>query len=414
MRRIIAGLDIGSYSIKLVVGEFQKNRLNILSCVEVPSQGIKKGYIVNPESALPALREAFDKTEELIGIPVRKVLVSVPCYDLECFMTAGSTTITSENKVIMHNDLIRAMQASVYNKIMDNKELISILPTKFILNDEEQVVTPIGMVANKLTVNDVAVIIPKKNVENIVRCVEKLGIEVIDTCVSPLCDYYQFKNEDTKNEVGAVVNIGQTNTTVSIFNKGIITACEVLDIGAVNVDNDIAYIAKIGKKDARYLKEKMALADIHVAQPSEAVVLKDVSENEIKINQYDVSAVVISRLNEMLNLIKKQINLLTKKEISYIIVTGGLSELKYFDRLLMTVFGNKAKIIKITEIGARHNKYSAALGMIKYYNSRLKLRNVDFSIFSLDEQEDFGGTHRRVNISENSLLGKIYGYFFDN
>ena len=52
--------------------------------------------------------------------------------------------------------------------------------------------------------------------------------------------------------------------------------------------------------------------------------------------------------------------------------------------------------------------------MIKYYDSRLKLRNSEFSIFTSEEEEDLGGKHKKLNISENSLLGKVFGYFFDN
>ena len=414
MRKIFASLDIGSCSIKLIVGEIQKNKLNVLSCIDVLSGGIKKGFIVNSESAELALKEAFSKTEEMIGIPIKEVLVSVPCYNLDCFISSGSTTITSEDKIIKHSDVTHAMQGSVYNRVNDNQELVSILPTKYIINDEETVPNPIGMVANKLTINDVAVVIPKKNAEAIIKCLEKLKIKVVDIIVSPLADYYEFRDETTNREVGAVVNLGSSSTTVSIFNKGILTSCEVIDIGSSTIDSDIAYIFKVSKKDATYLKEKLVVADLHIAQPSESVMLEDVNGESIKVSQYDVSAVALSRLNEIFNLIKKQINLLTKKEISYIIVSGGISELGSFSNFLENVFGSKGKPGNILEIGARHNKYSVALGMMKYYNSRLKMRNAEYSIFSLDEQEEFGGAHKRVNISDNSLLGKIYGYFFDN
>jgi len=414
MRRILASLDIGSNTMKLIVGEFQKGKINVLSCVEVASQGIKMGYIVNPESAEQSLKEIFKKTEDIIGLPVTKVLVNVPCYNLECFMSSGSTTITNPDRVISHDDLVSAMNASVYNKISSNKKLVTILPTKFILNDDEVVQNPINAIANKLTVNDVAVVLPKKNSENIITYIERLGKEVIDVCITPLADFYQFKNSDINKKVGAFVNIGQSNTVVSIFNKGILTGAEVLDLGTSSIDNDIAYVFKISKSDAQKIKEKLVVADIHVAQPNETYVVKDINEEDLKINQYDVSAVAISRLNELMNLIKKQINLLTKKEISYIIFSGGLSEIAYFDRILESTFGGSAKIGQINEIGARHSKYSVALGMIKYYNSRLKLRNVDYSIFNIDEQEELGLVHKRVNISDNSILGKIYGYFFDN
>ncbi len=414
MRKIFASLDIGSCSIKLVVGEIQKNKLNVLSCIDVLSGGIKKGFIVNPESAELALKDAFSKTEEMIGLPIKEVLINVPCYNLECFISSGSTTITHEDKTIRNSDIVHAMQGSVYNKISENQELVSLLPTRYIINDEQPVENPLNMVANKLTVNDVAVIIPKKNIEALIKSLEKLKIKVVDIVVAPLADYYEFKSEETDKEVGAIVNVGSSSTTVSIFNKGILTSCEVIDIGSSTIDNDIAYIFKVSKKDANYLKEKIVVADLHIAQPSESVMLEDVNGESIRVSQYDASAVALSRLNEIFNLVKKQINLLTKKEISYIIVSGGISELSSFSSFIESVFGPKAQVGNVSEIGARHNKYSVALGMMKYYNSRLKMRDAEYSIFSLDEQEEFGGAHKRVNISDNSLLGKIYGYFFDN
>ena len=73
-----------------------------------------------------------------------------------------------------------------------------------------------------------------------------------------------------------------------------------------------------------------------------------------------------------------------------------------------------AKIGYVLELGARHNKYSVCLGLLKYYDSRLRLLNKDFSIFSIEEQEELSGIHKKVNFSEDSLLGKLFGYFFDN
>ncbi len=414
MRKIIASLDIGSSFIKLVVGEIQKNKVNILACVESPSQGVKQGYIVNPDSAFYALKETFEKAEKIIGLPIKKVLVNVPSDNLECFISSGSVTITNEDKIITNDDIIKAMQKSVYKKVGDNKELVSILPTKFIINDDEVLANPLKVIANKLTVNVVAVLVPKNNSDNIIKCLEKIGIKAFDICVSPLADYYEFKTPEMAKEVGAVVNIGYSNTTVSIINKGILTSSEIIDIASSSIEKDIAYVFKTSKADALFLKENLGVCDIHMARPNENVVIKDINGDDRTISEYDVSAVIISRLKELSGLIKKQINLLTKKEISYIIITGGITALPYFDHFIDDNFKDLATYMQVKEIGARHNKYSTCVGMIKYYNSRLKLRNAEYSIFSLDEQEELGGIGKKVNISENSLLGKIYGYFFDN
>ena len=413
MRKIIASLDIGNHTIKLVVGEIVRGKLNILVCVEAPARGIKKGFIINPESAIESLKDVFSKAEEQIGIKVKKVIVSVPSNGIECFLSEGYTSINNEDKVVRSNDIIRTLQSAVYNKVLDNRELVTILPTKFLINDTNVVDYPLSMHAEKLNVKAVVVTVPKKNVTPIINCLEKLDVQVVDVTINSLGDYYEFKDKKNSNEVGAVINIGASKTIVAIFNKGIITAAEVIDMGGDNIDYDLGYVYKINRKDALYIKETIALADKNMAQPNEAIIVEDKNGDKIKINQYSASEIVMSRLEEILNLAKKQINLLTKKEISYIIVTGGVTETAEFKNVVDYIFKN-AVIGEVKEIGARHNKYATAIGLIKYYDSRLKLRNRDFSIFSIEEQEELSGIHKKVNISENSILGKLFGYFFDN
>ena len=413
MRKIIASLDIGSHTIKLVVGEIVKNKLNILACVDTPARGIKKGFIVNPESAIEALEDVFKKGEEQIGLPIKKVIVSVPSNGIDCFLSEGYTSVTNPEKVITSNDLIRSLQAAVYNKVLDNQELVTILPTKFLVNDTVVTDLPVGMKAEKLKVKAVVVTVPKKNVTPIIRCLEKIGVSVVDVIIGALGDYYEFKDNKNSSEVGAVINIGASKTTVSIFNKGIITASEIIDIGGDNIDYDLGYVYKINRKDSLYIKENIALADKNMAQASESVIVEDKNGDKIKINQYSASEIVMSRLEEILNLAKKQINLLTKKQISYIIITGGVTETTEFKDIVGYIFKD-ATVGNVLEIGARCNKYATSVGLIKYYDSRLRLRNRDFSIFSIEEQENLSGIHKKVNINDNSILGKLFGYFFDN
>ena len=84
-----------------------------------------------------------------------------------------------------------------------------------------------------------------------------------------------------------------------------------------------------------------------------------------------------------------------------------------FKNIVNYIF-NDAYVGNVTEIGARHNKFATCVGLIKYYDSRLTLRNRDFSIFDIEDQEELSGIHKKVNINEDSLLGKLFGYFFDN
>ena len=413
MRKIIASLDVGDFLFKLVVGEVYHNRVNVLACVDTVARGVKKGFVVNLESASLALQDLFDKAEKVVGIRPTKVLVSIPGNNAEFTLNEGYTSINGEDGLVTSNDIVRAMQSCVYNKVSDNRELVSILPTKFLLNDTDIVDNPFNMKAAKLKVKAVCITVPKKNIYGISKCLENIGVKIIDFALGNLGDYEEFRDIVGCSTVGAVVNIGAAITNVAIINKGIMTNCETVEIGGDLIDYDIARTYKLSRKDAIYVKEKLALADINMANASEYVNLINKDGEQIKINQYDVSEIVIKRLKEILNLIKKQINLLTKKEISYIIITGGVAETLELKTLVNSIL-NKAIIGNVKEMGARNNKYASALGIIKYYDRRLRLRNKDFSIYSIEEQEELGGMKKKINISEDSILGKLFGYFFDN
>lgn len=414
MRKIIASLDIGSSTIKLIVGEFIKNSFSVLCISEVPSRGIKKGLVSNRDDLIVVLKECFHKSEEMLGIKINEVVLAIPAYCTEVEMSEGSTTITNEDHLVTHQDLIRAMQAASYNKVNSDMELISIIPTRYKIDNEQIVKNPLNMAANKLSLKAVVITVPKVNVDPFINALDKIGVNVLDIVTTSLGDYEVHKSKNTISSLGAVINIGEETTTVSIFNKGVLMKSEVIELGGVNIDNDIAYIYKITKKDAKEIKEKLGLAVPDMAEASEKISLTDRLGENVVINQKDLCEIIESRLTEILELSKKQMNLLTKRDIEYIIVTGGTTEMGDFNILLDKVFTKSHILGKIEIVGVRNNKYSTVVGITKYFNERLRLKNKEYSVFNEEQLEILSGDHKKVNINENSILGKLFGYFFDN
>ncbi len=411
MRKIIASLDIGSNTIKLIVGEIFKKRLNILAVSEIPSQGIKKGIVINPDLTYEALKELFLNNHKSLDLPIREVIVNVPSYDLETMIVSASNTITSENNIITSSDIVRVLQSAVYNRVSDNREIVGISPIVFNV-DGEKSAKPIGSVGTKLDVKAIVSSIPKKNVYGILNALDKMNVEVLDFTINGAADYYTFEKEEYKDSCGAIINIGGDTTTVSILNKGIVTASSVIELGGSNIDSDISFVYKINKNDSLMIKEKIGLATPTFAQSTDYMEVKNNNDEIITINQYGLSEVIVSRVKEILKLAKKQINLLTKKDISYIIVTGGVTELKDFKDLLVELFGENVTLGTILEMGVRNNKYSVGVGLIKYYDYTLRLTNKDYSLFTDEELKELNKLHK--GSTNNKIIDKLFGYFFDN
>ena len=411
MKEIISSLDIGSSTVKLVVGEVYKDDVHVLAVYEVKSKGVKKGIIVNPEETLISLKEVFNRCEEMLNIKINKVVLTIPSYYAEFNVVEGKINIKAEDSIVTGNDIVKVLQSCVYNKVPNNKEFVSIMPIEFILDDEEKTKDPKGKHAKVLKCKAVMSLAPKKNVYAAVSLLDSIGVGIVDINLGSVADYYEFKTKTLDSKNVAVVNIGEEKTEVSIFKKGILVDTENIEVGGKNIDRDICYIYDISRKKAKELKEKFALASKRNASTSWSEDVLTNSKENIKINQYEISEIICSRIKELLDLAKKQINLLTKLEISYIIFTGGTTEVNDFNLVVDEVFGREMERYHVNEIGCRSNKYSRSVGLIKYYHDKLAFRNKLAYTVDKDLQEELINMKKTNN---NTVLGKIYGYFFND
>ena len=414
MRKIYTAIDLGSDSIKIVVGEMFREKLNVLAAVLTPSKGIKRGLIVDANEAISSLKTAIEKVEGKLGIRIKRAIVNYDSHNLVFEDADGYSTLTNQENKVYGEDVTRCLQACVYNKISEDEELVNVLPIDFCLDGKSGIRDPKGMVGKKLGVRALLIKTHKKKSYSIITILESLGIEVVDTYITPIGDYYAYAEKEFEKQTGAIINIGADITTVSVYEKGLLKDAKIIPLGGNNIDNDLVYLLKIKNEDAKLIKETFALANKSYAQNTEVYEVFDRFKKEIKLNQFEISDIVMSRVMEILKFSKKQISLLTKQENSYIIVTGGTSELLSMTSLVKEVLGDKAKVGNIDIIGIRDNRYASLLGMIKYFHYKLSLKAKEYTMFNQEDLEDLiTNKSKTIELKEDSVLNKVFGYFFD-
>ena len=384
MKKIYTSIDIGSDTIKFVVAELYKEKLHILHSSSIKSKGIRKGLIIDSNLMVNSIKDGIKVVSNDLGFQIKKVIVNVPSYNAKFMYVTNKIEINEE---ITTEDINKVIKSSVYGKIDSDYELVTVLPLEFVINESDSVEYPVGLKANTLEIKGIMITVPKKNIFSVVSVMESAGLEVVDITLSGLSDYSEVKRDNIKNKVVAIINIGHDITNVSVFNKGKLMNTEVLQIGGHNVEKDIAYVFGINVIDARTIKEKFSFAHKRFVTLTDTYEIKNNDEKLIKIGQLEVTEVVMSRLTEILNYAKKQILLLTKKNIEYIIITGGTTEMKYFKNLVYEILGKDVIIYLMKDIGIRDNKYISAFGSIKYFIEKMTIRGKDYSMISpLDEE----------------------------
>ena len=413
MKHIYTSIDLGSDTIKVVVAELYQNKINLLASISYKSKGIKKGLITDVEQALESVRGAISETEDMLGLKIKKVIASIPSFNAEYSIIKGDIKINNEESIVTNEDVLNALEVAVRSKTFTTREMVTILPVDYTLDDKAFIKNPIGMKGTTLGCKAVLVSTPKKNVYSVITLLEQLGIEVVDVSLNNIGDLYSFNSKKFEDKIGAIINIGSDITNLSLYNKSILVKSSIINMGGKNIDNDISYMYKVSDSVAEKLKLKFALAHKKNASVNDLIEVKNASGESIKINQFELSEVVMSRTEEILNEAKKEINLLTSKKIDYIIITGGTSNIPGFEYVVKDVFGEYANIGNVKMLGIRDNIYSSCVGNLVYFISKLKLKNQNYSMINDNEVYQITSTTARKLNASDSMLGKLFGYFFN-
>ena len=407
MKKIYTAIDIGSDTIKFVVGEYFKNKLNILATYEQKAKGIRKGLIVDPNLAINSIKDGIKEINNNLGIDIKKVIVGVPSYNAKFMFVTSEIEITGD--AITTDDVNNLIKASVYSKVEQDYELITVLPLTFLIDGEKETKV-VGKTGNKLEIKGIMISAPKKNVYSVLSVMEGAGLEVVDITVSALGDYYEVRNDNLDKNIGAIINLEHETTNVSVFSRGKLMNTETIQLGGINVDKDLAYMFNINVFDAREIKEKFASSHKRFIALNDVYEVKNTAGEVIKLNQIEVTEIVMDRLAELLRLAQKQILLLTKQNISYIVITGGLTEIRAFKNLVYEILGKDVIIYTEDTLGARNNKYITSIGMIKYFIDKMEVRGKEYSM--IDEQdEELLINPNNKNSKGKAGITKIFGNF---
>ena len=413
MKDIYTGIDLGSNSIKIVVSEKVNDKFQVLASVSSPSNGIKNGYIVDVKLAIASVKQALKKIDEQLGIKITKVVAAIPPANSRMDILLGTTNIMDYNE-ITGVDVSNVLMDALKGQDFKNEELVTAMPISFTVDEKANIKDPKGMKGSVLETRVVVSLVAKEPLYRILEVLKLSGLETVDIAFTSIGDYYTIKNRKYDELVGAIINIGEYSTNISVFNKGIQIKNSTIPVGSNHVDKDLTYVFKCKISDSRRIKETFANAMASYADSNDIIEVEIDKDNKKVVNQVGISKVVEARIREILKLAKNEIKNLTNREIRYIIITGGVSEMNGFANLVEQEFGFVAKVCNIKTMGIRHNMYSSCYGITKYFDDKLSLRGKKYNMITNEDKDKL--LNGDSNISNESIerLSKVFGSFLDN
>ncbi len=256
IRNISVGIDLGSSTTRVVVGEFVKGENNpkIIGVGESNSIGMRHGYIVDPNSALVSLKNAISMAEKSADIKIKRAYVSVSGMSLRSESMSGSTVISKANGEVTNLDVSKVLEDCEDNLHLNNKKVIQVYPVSFKLDGKEVLGRLEGMRGTKLEAKALFVTYSIQHLEDLLGVITRAGVEPLDIIAAPIALATTVLSDKQKIVGVALVDIGADTTSLSVFENGSLISTHAFGIGSNDITNDIALGFKIPLEKAEMLK----------------------------------------------------------------------------------------------------------------------------------------------------------------
>ncbi len=373
MDNIVVGIDVGTTKICTLVARVEEDdRLRIMGVGVEPSEGIRKGVIVDLTAASQSIARSVAQAELTSGLKIDSALVSLAGAHVSSVNSRGVVAVSGHT--VEETDVERAMDAARTVAIPNSREIIHVIQRGFSLDGEDGIQQPMGMHGYRLEVEAHVITASSATVENIRQAVAAAGVDVAQFVLNPLASA-EVVLTDTERNMGAVVcDIGGGTTDMAIYVNGDVWHTMVLAVGGNHITQDIAHGLRLPINQAEEVKKQFGFALQSEIGLDETFSIQPFGEQQpIRMSRRDLAHIIEARVAEMFDLTLQEI-----KRSGYdgllpagMVLTGGTSLLPGMRQLASKVLGmpvRTAQPEKLLGLADKLNSpaYSTSVGLLTW------------------------------------------------
>jgi cell division protein FtsA len=329
-KHVIAGLDIGSTKVSLVIGTVSPElKIDIVGLGSAANTGIRQGVVVNVEATIEAIAKARDEAELMSGYKIEDVYVAMGGTHVKSFDSNGMIAI--RNKEVRADDIHRVIDAAKAVAVPADREVLHVLPREFKIDEQTGIFDPIGMSGVRLEANVHIVTAGQTALQNILKCAEKAGLKVRGLVLQQLASALAILSDDEKKLGAVVVDIGGGTSDIIMYSAGSVAFTSTVPVGGQHFTQDIAMGLRTPQTSAEKVKRKYGCAIADLVDENETIEVEGVGGRKPRaLLRRNLCEVIEPRAEETLALIWQEIRRsgLINQMGSGIVLTGGACQLE--------------------------------------------------------------------------------------
>lgn len=338
----LVGLDVGTSKIAVIVGEaMDEGGLDVIGIGIAEAKGIRRGVVVNLEAAVDSIKKAIEEAELTAGVEIDAVYLGLSGAHVKAFNSRGVVAVAGKNREITREDVRRAINAAKAVALPSGREILHVLPQDFVVDEQDGIGAPIGMIGARLEVNVHVVTGSTSSTQNIVACVNRARVTVVDTVLEQLAGAEAVLTSDEKELGVAFVDIGGGTTDFAIFERGSLWHTGSTPLGGGHFTNDIAVALRTPIPEAEKTKRRSGCALAALVDGEQTVEVASVGGREPRtISRRILSEVLQPRAEEIFHQLWDEIRRAGYEQSlhSGIVLTGGGSILDGMPEIADQIF----------------------------------------------------------------------------
>lgn len=400
---LISGIDVGNSQVKVVVAKVDRENLGleILGMGSAPSNGLRRGMVVDMEETIDNIRTAVQRAEAMAGVSIKRAYLAVNGLHIKNQVSRGVIAVSRADNEISQNDIDRVLQAASVVSLPPNREIVHVIPRNFIVDGSENVKNPLGMKGVRLEAEVFIIEGLSPYLRNMAKCVNENNIEVAGLVFAPLAASLSVLDKNQKEYGVLNLDFGGGTSTLTVFEEADLLHSVVLPIGSKHITADLAVALRTSIDVAERVKlEHGTTSEMLDLRRREAIDLSElVGEENFLWPKRQLVGVIDARAHELLELVSAELKRISRGVLpAGVVLSGGGANLPG----LATLVKEKLKLpVRIARPVSLHGNaedqgdpsFSVAIGLV---------------LWGLEE--DFGKARTTAPASRNAFFKKAGGW----
>jgi cell division protein FtsA len=325
--KYLVGLDIGSTKTCVLVAEMDGEQVRFLALGAAESKGLRKGLIVNLDSTVSSIRRAVEEAEGVANVPVESAVVGVAGGHVRGVNSRGGISLGPRPRDIEREDVRRAIDNARNISLPDDREVLHVLPQEFLVDAQEGIRDPVGMIGHKLEANVHIVTSSSSATQNLVSAANKAGILISDTLLEPLASAESCLTQDERDLGVCLLDIGGGTTELVVYGGGVVRHTGAVGIGGDHFTNDLAVGLRTPIPEAERIKKHHACASAELMREDKPIEIASVGDRPPRtIFSHMLTEIVEPRAQELIAMITDDLRrsgLMRQIPAGFVLAGGG-------------------------------------------------------------------------------------------